>query len=93
VQSGRIHLGISSVRNHDYEDSMSKPYWQIIVNKRTQMTFSDFFTSKNGMVEPTCQLVQNLRNTGKDIRIIRCNNGGENKALENRVKKSECGWF
>jgi hypothetical protein len=33
------------------------------------MKFSDFFASKNGMVEPTCQLVQNLKNTGKDIRI------------------------
>jgi Reverse transcriptase (RNA-dependent DNA polymerase) len=63
VQSGRIHLDISSVRNHDYEDSTSKPYWQIIVDERTQMKFSDFFASKNGMVEPTCQLVQNLRNT------------------------------
>jgi hypothetical protein len=68
VQSGRIHLFISSVRNHNYEDSTSKPYWRIIVDERTQMKFSDFFASKNGMVEPTCQLVQNLRNTGKDIK-------------------------
>jgi hypothetical protein len=27
VQNGRIHLDISSVKNHDYEDSTSKPYW------------------------------------------------------------------
>jgi hypothetical protein len=49
------------------------------------MKFSDFVAFKNGMVEPTCQLVQSLRNTGKDIRIIRCDDGGENKALENRM--------
>jgi hypothetical protein len=41
------------------------------------------------MVEPTCQLVQNLKNTGKDIRILRCNDGGENKALENRMNSSD----
>jgi hypothetical protein len=41
------------------------------------------------MVEPTCQLVQNLRNTGKDIRIIRCDDGGENRALENRINSSD----
>jgi hypothetical protein len=41
------------------------------------------------MVEPTCQLVQNLKNTGKDIRIIQCNDGGENKALENRMNSSD----
>jgi hypothetical protein len=41
------------------------------------------------MVKPMCQLVQNLRNTGKDIGIIRCDNGGENKALENRMNSSD----
>jgi hypothetical protein len=89
VQSGHIHLDISSVRNQDYKDSTLKPYWRIIVDKRTQMKFSDFFSSKNGMVEPTCQLVQNLKNKGKDIRIIRCNDGGENAALEKQMNSSD----
>jgi hypothetical protein len=61
VQNGRIHLDISSLKNHDYEDSMSNPYWRIIVVERTQIKFSDFFASKSGMVEPMCQLVQNLK--------------------------------
>jgi hypothetical protein len=89
VQNGRVHLDISSVKNHDYEDSTLKPYWRIIVDERTQIKFSDFFASKSGMVEPTCQLVQNLKNTGKDIRIIRCNDVRENKALENPMNNSD----
>jgi hypothetical protein len=28
-----------------------KPYWRIIVNERTQMKFSDLFTTKNEVVE------------------------------------------
>jgi hypothetical protein len=40
------------------------------------------------MVESTCQIVQNLKNSEKDIRIIRCNDSGENKALEKRMNSS-----
>jgi hypothetical protein len=38
VQNGHIHLDISSVRNHDYEDSTSKPYWQIIVHDTNEIS-------------------------------------------------------
>jgi hypothetical protein len=41
------------------------------------------------MIEPTRQLVQNLKSTGKDIRIIRCDDGGEKKALKNRMNSSD----
>ena len=56
---GRIHLDISSVKNTDYPDveNIPRPYWRLIVDERTQLKFSDFFTSKSGMVEPTCILI------------------------------------
>jgi hypothetical protein len=65
--SGRIHIDITSLHNKEYEESTSKPYWIIIVDEFTQIKFSDFFISKNGMVEPTCQSIQKLQQSGKDI--------------------------
>jgi hypothetical protein len=41
------------------------------------------------MVEPTCQLLQKLKQSGKEINIIRCDDGGENKALEHQMKSSD----
>jgi hypothetical protein len=75
VDDGRIHLDISSIRNTDFPEveNMPKPYWWIIVDQRTQLKFSDFFATKNGMVEPTCILID----------------GEGNKALENRIKSSD----
>jgi hypothetical protein len=46
MQNGQIHLNMSSVKNHDYEDPTSKPFWRIIVDERTQIKFSDFFHLK-----------------------------------------------
>jgi hypothetical protein len=33
---------------------LSKRNWRIMVDKRTQLMFSKFFKTKDGMVEPTC---------------------------------------
>jgi hypothetical protein len=44
--------------------------------------FSDFYTTKNAMVEPTCQMLQKFKNSGKIIKIVRYDDGGGNKAPE-----------
>jgi hypothetical protein len=69
--------------------SQHKPYWQIMVDERTQMKFSDFFVTKRGMVEPTCKLICTLKEAGNNINIIRCDDGGENKGLEQRINSSD----
>ena len=62
--SGSIFLDISSVRNVEFLDLevTRKPYWRIIVDKRTQLKFSEFFGTKNGMIEPTCQMLHEWGN-------------------------------
>jgi hypothetical protein len=73
---------ISSVQNHEYNDPTSKPYWTIIVNIRTQLKLSEFLYL---IMEWLSLRVRwyNLKNSGKDISIIRCNDGGKNKARIN----------
>jgi hypothetical protein len=47
---GRIFLDISSVHNVEFLEleQTPKPYWRIIVDKRTQLKFSDFLEPKMG---------------------------------------------
>jgi Reverse transcriptase (RNA-dependent DNA polymerase)/Zinc knuckle len=89
--AGRVHIDISSVQNNESAEveSTYKPYWRIMVDERTQMKFSDFFVTKRGMIEPTCKLIYTLKEAGKNINIIRCDDGGENKALEQRINSSD----
>jgi hypothetical protein len=58
------------------------------VDERTQMKFSDFFVSKNGMAEPTCELFQRWKDVGREVRYLRMDNAGENKLLQSRCESA-----
>jgi hypothetical protein len=91
LDSGRVYLDISSVRNKDFQEleNTTKPYWRIIVDEATQIKFSDFFESKSGMIEPTCEVINKWLKSGKNVKIIKCDDVGENRALEKRLKSSD----
>jgi hypothetical protein len=56
------------------------------VDERTQMKFSDFFLSKSGMAEPTCELFQRWKDVGREVRYLRMDNTDENKLLQSRCE-------
>ena len=56
----------------------------MIVDERTKYSISAIFSTKGGMVEPTCELYQRLKDKGMPVKIIRYDNGGENIKLEER---------
>ena len=89
--SGRSHLDISSIKlaGHVELEEAIKPYWLIMVDEKTQLKFSNFFTTKHSMIEPTCIKLTDWKTAGRDIKIILCNNAGENIALEKRLKSSD----
>jgi hypothetical protein len=89
--SGRIHLDISSIKlaGHVELEEAAKPYWLIMVDEKTQLKFSEFFTTKHEMIEPTCVKLTDWKTAGRNIKIIRCDNAGENIALEKRLKSSD----
>jgi hypothetical protein len=66
-----------------------RPNWRLIVDERTGMPFSSFHSSKNGMVELLCELLNKWKNARKGISRLRCDNAGENKLLERRLASSE----
>jgi hypothetical protein len=58
----------------------------MIVTERKQLKFSDFFNTKNGMVEPTCEQFQRWKDAGREVKFVRMDNAGENVKLQKRCK-------
>ena len=75
-----------SIRN---EVKVKRNNWRLIVDAATNLSFSGFFDTKDGMVEPTCELLDKWQKAGMDIKVIRCDNASENKALEARMNSSD----
>jgi hypothetical protein len=58
--------------------------------KRTGLKFSNFFDTKNGMVEPTCEQLHQWRQNGITVDYIsRLDNAGENKLLKQRCQSKD----
>ena len=51
----------------------------------TGLKTSGFYQTKNGMVNPTCELFNKHKVQGRPIKIVRCDSGGENIKLEKVV--------
>jgi hypothetical protein len=87
----RVFLDITAIKKPEGESgSVYKPNcWQIVVDERTQMKFSDFFVSKNGMAEPTCEVFQRWKDVGREVRYLQMDNAGENKLLRSRCESAD----
>jgi hypothetical protein len=55
----RIYLDLSSIKKPKHIKQMHKRHCHILVDKKTQMKFVNFFDMKDGMVEPTCEKLKN----------------------------------
>ena len=85
MNNGRVFLDLSSVKDaKDDRIKLIDRNWRMIVDKRTMYAFSAFFPTKGGMVEPTFELFQKLKDKGMPVKIVRCDNGGEHLKLEVR---------
>ena len=52
----RIFLDLATVKAPKaLKVTVSKPNWRILVDKKTQFKISDFYETKDGMIEPTCE--------------------------------------
>jgi hypothetical protein len=85
----RIYLDLSKVKAPEGIPQPGKPNWRIMVDERTNLKFSDFFGTKDGMIEPTCEQIGKWKNAGLKVKFIRCDNAGENKKLAQRTESSD----
>ena len=50
------------------------------------MKWTNFYDTKDKMVEPTCEMFHKWKREGKPEKSVRCDNAGENKKLEGHCK-------
>ena len=50
--------------DHQFNIMEDNCQFNIMVDKWTQLKFSDFFDTKNGMIEPTCEKLQKWKQAG-----------------------------
>ena len=87
--NGKVNLDISTIKTpKGVHVTVTKPQWRIITDQHTQMKFSNFYPKKSDKVEQTCELFQRWKQKGYPVRIVRCDNAGENISLEK--KKLQC---
>ena len=86
----RVFLDIATIKHPSkLKMKLARPNWRMIVDERTQMRFTDFFATKNGMIEPTCELFHSWRQANIAVTKLRMDNAGENKALLKRANSSD----
>ena len=78
---GRIYFDIATAKKIKDRPKVSKPKWQIMADEKTNLKFSDFHQTKNGMVEPTCEQLNKWKQAGRPVKFIWLDNAGENKLL------------
>jgi hypothetical protein len=87
----RIFLDIATIKKPSNKDYLiaTNNVWRIMVDEATQLKFSDFFPSKNAMVEPTCAKLNKWRQAGMSVSYMRLDGAGENKLLKSRAESSD----
>ena len=89
VSNGRIYLDISTIRAPKASKiKVNNPNWLMMVDERSGMKISKLFATKDGMVEPTCELFNKWKGAGMPVQHLRMDNAGENKKLEKRLVSS-----
>jgi hypothetical protein len=60
----RIYLDIATIKKTKKGPKVYKGNWRIMMDEHTQLKFSDFFDTKNGMVEETCEQLHRWEENG-----------------------------
>eukprot|EP00977_Amphora_coffeiformis_P005907 scaffold1252_cov154-Amphora_coffeaeformis.AAC.1 len=87
--NGRVFLDMSRIVGPNAEVQPKRPNWCIVVDQMTGKKDSAFYETKSDMVEPTCRKMKAWEEQGKPVKIIRMDNGGENKKLVKRLNSPE----
>jgi hypothetical protein len=85
----RIFMDISTIKGKKDGPSVTKPNWRIMVDEHSSMKFTHFYQTKNGMVEPTCEIMSKWKQDGHGAKYVRMDNAGENKLLNKRADSKD----
>jgi transposase InsO family protein len=88
VPGERIYTDISSVRT---VSKGGRRYWALFVDDASDMPWSAFLHFKSDFPEQGLKLMKHLKEIGKPVRYIRCDNAGENKKFKELCEKEGLG--
>ena len=83
----RMYLDISSMRKPSMR---GRQHWVMLVDEATRYKKSFFLKKKNEQVEPIIDWIKASKGRHKiQVKIIRCDNAGENKVMKRESDKNE----
>jgi hypothetical protein len=75
----RIYIDISSIKGENFGGSK---FWALIVDDYTDFCWSYFLRKKSDLKEKLVNFIQELKTKIIDVKFVRYDDAGENKALE-----------
>ena len=75
-------LKINNNSNNGKKVTSMKKNWMIVADKFSGMKLSNFYDTKNGIIEPTCEQLEKWKQNGHRLKCVRWDNAGENTKLE-----------
>ena len=91
IPGERLFLDTSKVAGHKSLGGAS--VWLGVVDDATGFMWSRLMNKKSDTADTALQLLQEINDSGKEIRYIRCDNAGENKVLKEKCGKSPKEWL
>ncbi len=83
VKGGRFYMDISSVSSKSFGGAK---FWALFEDEATKCLWSIFMKKKSELAGKTLKLIKDIRaNTGVQVKVIRCDNAGENNKLKDLV--------
>ena len=87
----QIFIDISSVKGKKYGPQVqSKLHWRIMVDERTNLKFTKFFSTSNGIIEPNFEQIEKWENNGLVVKHIHLEISGEKKKLKEQAEIKDC---
>ena len=81
----RVYLDISSSKAQSYGGAK---FWVLMQDEYTDMCWSVFLKKKSDLKNALIPLIIKIKkDTGVDIKVIRCDNAGENKELQREIDR------
>ena len=86
----RFFLDLSLVKaTKDGSKVARNKNWRFMVDERTGVTFTEFYATKKGMIEPILELLHKMISKGTNVKYIRMDNAEENKKLQARSQSKD----
>jgi hypothetical protein len=84
----RLYIDVNSIKGESFGESR---FWALIIDDCTKYCWRFFLIKKNSLKEKIASLILELKAQDIRVKILQCDDSGENKALEDELKSKDLG--